>query len=118
MAAKQEKAGAVELECLEQIESNEADISKAKEVIKGIYASAAAKGIDPRALKQIIKDRKGDMEKTARLRAEVDKIIKALGDYENTELGEWAKATAGAQRSAKNSRPAKMKGDDGASQLN
>lgn len=109
----QMKPGAVELEALEQIESLEAEATQTKEKIKEVYASVASKGINPKALKQIVKDRKGDLEKTTKLRAEVDKIMKALGDYANTELGEWATAYAAAARTAKNTRAAKMKDHEG-----
>lgn len=83
---------------VERIEDHEADKVRAGEAIKEEYSAAAAAGFDKKALKALIKRRKADMEKTVRLRATVDLYMSALASFDETELGQWAKAWEAEQR--------------------
>jgi uncharacterized protein (UPF0335 family) len=102
------------LEAIEEIESLESEKKAAGEKIKAAYAGIEGRRIlvkghvvTSKAIKQIVKDRSADQARTAELRAEVDRIVKALGDFSDSELGEWAKAQAAANVSARNARPPK-----------
>jgi hypothetical protein len=104
------------LEVLEELESLEAEKATVVEKIKACISKAVADNVaaggvpvSKQGLKQLIKERRADMEKTAALRAEIERIRKALGDFEDTELGEWAKASAAAITSARNTRAPRIK---------
>lgn len=79
---------------VERIESLEVERGQAAERIKSEYAEAAGVGFDKKALRQLIKDRKADMQATAEFRAVVATYRTALGRFADTELGEWAFAAA------------------------
>src|SRR5689334_17957464 len=76
---------------IQRIEDGEADRAKASENIKSIYAQAASTGFDVKALRQLIKDRKADSDKSISLRAVVRTYRKALGNLTGTPLGDWAR---------------------------
>ena len=49
----------------------------------------------PRAIswiKQILKDRKADLDQTIEMRAKIDTYRKALGSLTDTPLGDWARS--------------------------
>jgi uncharacterized protein (UPF0335 family) len=86
-------------EVIEEIESLESEKKQTSEKIKGVYATASAEGLDVAALKQIVKDRRADMDKTAELRVTVARYRKELGALGDTPLGEWASAYIATERS-------------------
>jgi uncharacterized protein (UPF0335 family) len=69
--------------------------------IKAAYEEAVAAGFDKAAIKQIIKERAADTEKTVIFRGTVATYRRALGALMGTPLGEWARSW--------NSREAKMR---------
>lgn len=83
---------------VERIEDAEADKTRAGESIKEEYAAAAAAGFDKKALRHLLKRRKADMSKSVALRATVDLYMSALASFDDTELGQWAKAWETEQR--------------------
>ena len=95
------------IEYIEQVESLEAEIKTSRKHIKAVYQTATAAGRDPKAIKQIVRDRTRDMAKHAKHVATVKRYIKELGVFGETPLGEWAAATLATQRSADNARPPK-----------
>jgi uncharacterized protein (UPF0335 family) len=74
------------------------------EDIKAAYAEAAGAGFDKKALKQIIKERVADTEKTVLHRSTVNVYRRALGALTGTPLGDWARSWI--------SREAKLKMDE------
>lgn len=74
--------------------------------IKAIYETAQGEGIDKKELKQLIKDRKADTEKTVDFRTRVELLRRALANRQG-ELGDWARSYR--------SRAAKYKLDEAAS---
>jgi uncharacterized protein (UPF0335 family) len=60
--------------------------------IKAVYEEAAGAGFDKQALKQIIKDRAADTEKTVLFRGVVSTYRRALGALSGTPLGDWARS--------------------------
>lgn len=110
------------VEALELIERLNEDKRKIGEKIKEVYAGfeadpivVAGMPVSKASLKQIIRDRKADMDKTAQVRAETDRCYKALAntDFANTELGAWATAHQAALTSARNARaPKKARSDE------
>ncbi|MFN3624399.1 MAG: GapR family DNA-binding domain-containing protein [Hyphomicrobium sp.] len=103
---------------IERLESLEAEKAKSAESIKAEKALAAAAGFDVKAINQLLKDRKGDTDKTTEARAITETYRKALAEQPG-EIGEWASAFNAAQQSAKSRRPAaKLKKDDGGGRFN
>jgi uncharacterized protein (UPF0335 family) len=86
-------------EFIEEIESLESEKAQTSEAIKGVYATATADGLDAKAIKQLIKERRADMDKTAELRVTVARYKKELGALGDTPLGEWASACIATERS-------------------
>ena len=76
---------------VERLESLTAEKKMAAEKIKAEYAEAASSGFNVAAIKQIIKDRSADADKTVALRREVDVYRRALGTFASTPLGDWAR---------------------------
>jgi uncharacterized protein (UPF0335 family) len=76
---------------IQKIEDGEADRAKASEHLKSVYAEAAGCGFDKKALRQLIKDRKADSDKSIALRRVVRTYRKALGSLSGTPLGDWAR---------------------------
>tara|TARA_R110000868_G_scaffold936_3_gene7145 strand:- start:10656 stop:11033 length:378 start_codon:yes stop_codon:yes gene_type:complete len=85
---------------VERIENLEAEKAQAGEQIKSAYTDAAAAGFDKKALRQIMKRRRADMHKSVRLRAETDLYMRAIADFDDTELGQWARDWQAQQRAA------------------
>lgn len=78
---------------IEQIESAESERKQTSEHIKSLYSSAEADGFDRRAIRQIIKDRRADTEKTLRLRQTTRVYRKALASIPGQlELSDWARS--------------------------
>lgn len=109
------------LEYVEAIESLEAEKKQTQEKIKAVYAEidgdnvlAGGLPVSSKAIREIVKHRKADSEKTAKLRAEVRRVTKALGELGDTELGEWAKAQIAAETTANNQRPPRVSKSDAA----
>ncbi len=74
---------------IEDLMSEKAEVS---ERIKGEYAMAASCGFDKKALRQIIKEREADSEKTILHRTIVETYRRALGGLAGTPLGDWARS--------------------------
>jgi uncharacterized protein (UPF0335 family) len=80
---------------IERIESLEAEKKQAGEKIKAEYDTAAGAGFDKKAIKALLKERRGDVAKTIELRAVINayraalarRVGNALGD-----LGDWARS--------------------------
>lgn len=77
---------------LERIEILEEEKAQVAEKIKSEYAEAAGSGFEKKAIKQILKDRKADLDQTIEMRAKIDAYRKALGSLTNTPLGDWARS--------------------------
>lgn len=100
---------------IERIESLEGEKGEVTAKIKAEKELAKAAGFDLPSINQILKERKGDTEKTTSARAVTEAYRKALADRPG-ELGEWAQAFNAAQNTAKSRRPpAKLKPDKGGS---
>lgn len=76
---------------IERIESLNAELAELKDNIKAEYALAGGDGFEKKALKQIIKERAADAEKTVQHRATVETYRRALGGLSGTPLGDWAR---------------------------
>jgi uncharacterized protein (UPF0335 family) len=63
--------------------------------IKAAFEEAAGAGFDKAAIKQIIKERAADTEKTVIFRGTVATYRRALGALTGTPLGEWARTWNG-----------------------
>lgn len=74
-----------------RIESLTAERAEAAEKIKAEYAAAAGAGYDKKAIRQLIKERASDLEKTIEHRKIVETYRKALGGLAGTPLGDWAR---------------------------
>lgn len=75
---------------VERIESLEAEKAQTAANIKAEKELAKAAGFEVKAINQMLKDRKADLAKTTRLRAVVQTYLRAVGQYADTELGQWA----------------------------
>ncbi len=101
---------------IERIESLEAEKVEVTAKIKSEKELAKAAGFDPKVLNHLLKERKSDMQVTAEFRATVETYRKALGQFGDTELGEWASAFQAAQKTASQKRPpARTRRDDSGS---
>lgn len=76
---------------IQRIESLMGEMTEVKERITSEYAAASGVGFDKKALKQIIKERAADSEKTVEHRAVVETYRRALGGLSGTPLGDWAR---------------------------
>ena len=76
---------------LGRIESLIEERAEIAEKIKSEYAAAAASGFDKVALKQIIKDRQADQDKTITFRAVVDTYRRALARSTQGTFSDWAR---------------------------
>jgi uncharacterized protein (UPF0335 family) len=77
-------------EYIDRIERLKEERKAIGEDIKSVFAEAAACGIDKVALKQLIKDREADLDKTLTLRTVTETYRKALANLQGT-LGDWAR---------------------------
>lgn len=77
---------------IERIESLEEEKAQVSEKIKAEFAEAAGVGFEKKAIKQILKDRKADLDQTIDMRAKIDAYRKALGSLTDTPLGDWARS--------------------------
>lgn len=96
------------VEILEQMESLDAELTQTKAKMQEVLSGAEANGRDKKAIKQLLKERKADTEKTAALRVLVDRYRKELGTFGDTELGEWAAAQEAALNTARRSTTPKL----------
>jgi uncharacterized protein (UPF0335 family) len=88
-----------------KIEDLENEKHRTNEAIKSAYSAAETDGIDKLALKQIIKDRRGDLERTAELRIATDRLRTQLAGLADTELGQWALNVGAALTTARKRSP-------------
>jgi uncharacterized protein (UPF0335 family) len=80
---------------IERIEGLEAEKKMAGEKIKAEYAAAEGAGFDKAGIKQMVKDRKADLQKTIEFRALVAAYRRALARRAGNalgSLGEWARS--------------------------
>lgn len=80
---------------IQRIEDLESERAQASEKIKAEYAMAEGAGFDKKAIRQIVKDRRADLQKTIEFRAVVESYRKALARRMGNalgELGEWARS--------------------------
>jgi len=66
-------------EYIERIERLEEDVQETRDEIRDVYIEAASKGLDKKALKEIVRLRKKDLEEVAAHEAVVDAYKVALG---------------------------------------
>jgi uncharacterized protein (UPF0335 family) len=76
---------------IERIERLTAERKAIGEDIKSVFAEAASCGVDKKALRQIIKNREADLDKTITLRAVTETYMRALSNLQG-ELGDWARS--------------------------
>lgn len=76
---------------IEKIEKLEEEKAAIGEDIKSVYAEAAGNDIDKKALRQIIKERRADLDKTLTLRGVIETYRRALSNLQGT-LGDWARS--------------------------
>lgn len=76
---------------IQRIESLTEEKTQVGEKIKAEYAEAASSGYDKAAIKQLIKERAADTEKSVEHRSTVSIYRRALGSLANTPLGDWAR---------------------------
>ena len=74
-----------------RIESLTEEKAEVAERIKAEYAAAAGDGFDKKALRQLVKERAADGDKTIGLRETVEVYRKALAGLAGTPLGDWAR---------------------------
>lgn len=78
-------------EYIERIEALEAEKSQAAAAITAEVADMKSKGFDVKAVRQIIRERKADLDKTIDHRAITKAYREALGLMVGTDLGDWAR---------------------------
>lgn len=76
---------------IERIENLIAEKTQASEAIKAEFATAKSAGFDTKAINQILKERKADLDKTVKHRRIVSVYRTALSGLAGTELGDWAR---------------------------
>lgn len=76
---------------IDRVEGLEAERAEVAAKIKAEFEQAAGAGFDKKALKQILKERKSDSEKSAEHRGIVDTYRRALATLAGTPLGDWAR---------------------------
>jgi uncharacterized protein (UPF0335 family) len=74
-----------------RIESLQEERAEVNAMIKSEFEKAHGDGFDKKALKQILKERAADGEKTVKHRAIVETYRRALGGLSGTPLGDWAR---------------------------
>ena len=79
-------------EHIERLESLTEEKKLVGEKIKAEFAELASSGYDKLAVKQIIKDRAADAQKSVELRAVTAVYRRALGSLSDTPLGQWARS--------------------------
>lgn len=72
---------------IERIERIEEEVKSLNDDKKEIYAEAKGNGYDPRALRELIKERKQDQAKRDEIEAIKDIYRNALGEFVSTPLG-------------------------------
>jgi uncharacterized protein (UPF0335 family) len=77
---------------VQRIESLTAEKAEVSERIKKEYAEAAGAGFDKKAIRQLIKERMADLDKTVQHRRTVEVYRRALGTLAGTPLGDWARS--------------------------
>lgn len=97
--AREQLAGFVE-----RIESLTEEKAEVSERIKSEYAEAAGSGFDKKVIRQLIKERTADFQKTIEHRATLNAYRRALGGLAGTPLGDWARQWISTE--ARTSRPA------------
>lgn len=75
---------------IERVENVAAEIQAKREDIKQIYAEAEGNGLDKKALKAIVAQRKQDAAKREELQQVIDTYLNALGELADTPLGRSA----------------------------
>lgn len=90
---------------IERIEQLEAEKAQVSDRIKAEKAEAKATGFDVKAINQLLKDRKGDMDATTENRAIVATYRRALKEHAGGELAEWAEDFEAAQNAASGAMP-------------
>jgi uncharacterized protein (UPF0335 family) len=85
---------------VERIESIEGERASLAEDVRALYAEAASKGFDKKALRAVVKYRKEDADKRAEFDAVVESYMAALGSLATTPLGRSAMHRAGLSASA------------------
>lgn len=81
---------------IERVEALEEQKSAIASDIKDIYHEAKGNGLDPKAIKAIIRRRKQDADEVAEQEALIEAYRAALGDFASTDLGQAAVQRAGA----------------------
>jgi uncharacterized protein (UPF0335 family) len=79
---------------IERIEAAETEMMQGREKRKAEYAQAEAIGLDKAVIRQMVKDRRADVQKTIEFRAKLAAYRKALANLTGRslgDLGEWAR---------------------------
>ena len=79
-------------EYISRIETLTEEKAQVGEKIRAEFAELASSGYDKLAVKQIIKDRAADAQKSVELRAVTAAYRRALGSLQGTPLGDWARS--------------------------
>jgi uncharacterized protein (UPF0335 family) len=79
---------------VERIERLESDKKEIADDIRDVYAEAKGNGFDPKAIRQIVRERKQDADERAEREAILDTYRNALGMLADTPLGSAALARA------------------------
>lgn len=74
-----------------RIEALIVEAAELKDAIKAEYDQASSVGYDKKAIRQLIKERAADGEKTVEFRAIVETYRRSLGGLAGTPLGDWAR---------------------------
>ena len=72
---------------IERIERIEEEVKSLNGDKREIYAEAKSNGYDPRAIRELIKERKQDQSKRGEIEAIKDIYRNALGEFVSTPLG-------------------------------
>jgi uncharacterized protein (UPF0335 family) len=94
---------------IEEAEAIEAEIAEMKERLSGVFKVAKAGGLDPKAMRQIIKERRMDAEELREHLARCEVYRAALGMLGGTPLGEAARKLLEQRAQPK---PAEDEGED------
>lgn len=98
---------------IERIEGLEVEKVQAAAKIAAEKKLAQSNGFDIKAINQLLKDRRGDTDKTTEARAVTKSYLQALAKLPGT-IGEWAAMFDAAQNTAQQRRPAaRLKTDEG-----
>lgn len=77
---------------IERIEDAEAEVVEARERVKAAFSAAAGAGFDAKAIRQLIKERKADSEKSIKKRRLVELYRRSIAGLSGTPLGDWARS--------------------------